>query len=317
MNLLTRLLPAALVVLWPAGAIAQPESLEQAASVDIPAELVAVEGAFAYAAAEDTLRVVDLSDPARPAVRGALTVPGQIWSVHPAGNRVYMAGGLDGLHIADVSDPDAPALLATYATAGQALGVTTSGGNALVINLMTGLEVVNVEDGAAPTLVHTEETLGYQWGIGGGGTRILVADQPTGVHLFDLSTPAAPVLQGVYAGEQPAQSVTAGDDGRAYVVLAGSGVIEILDTSDPANPQLLGSHRPSRPGGRTQRVAVRAGRMAVPVGEDGIEWVDVSDPGAPALAATHDTPGNARDAAIAGDVLAVADRTALLIYRIR
>ena len=308
---------AVALLLCAAGAAAQPGPLELAATVDVPANLVALEGAYAYAAAEDTLRIIDLSDGSRPAVRGEVAVPGRIWSLHPAGGRVYMAAGLDGLHIVDVSDPDAPALLATHPTAGQALGVTTSGSTALVINLMTGLEVVDATDGAAPNLVHTEETAGYQWGIGGGGSRVLVADQPSGVHVFDVATPAAPVLQGVYAGEQPAQSVVAGDDGRAYVVLAGSGVVEILDLGDPSNPRLLGSHRPSRPGGRTQRVAVRAGRMAVPVAEDGVEWVDVSDPAAPALAATHDTPGNAHDAAIAGDILAVADGAALLIYRIR
>ena len=53
--------------------------------------------------------------------------------------------------------------------------------------------------------------------------------------------------------------------------------------------------------------------MAVPVAEDGVEWVDVSDPASPLLAATHDTPGTAHDAAIAGDILAVADGAALLI----
>ena len=312
------LLPAACaLLLCGSGAAAQPGSPELAATVDVPADLVALDGAYAYAASGDTLRVIDLSDRSRPAVRGAVAVPGRIWSLHPAGGRVYMAGGLDGLHIVDVSDPDAPALLATHPTAGQALGVTTSGSTALVINLMTGLEVVDAADGAAPALVHTEETAGYQWGIGGGGARILVADQPSGVHVFDVSNPEAPVLQGVYAGEQPAQSVVAGDDGRAYLVLAGSGVVEILDLTDPANPRLAGSHRPSRPGGRTQRVAVRAGAMAVPVAGDGVEWVDVSDPAAPSLAATHDTPGNASDAAIAGDILAVADGAALLIYRIR
>ena len=182
---------------------------------------------------------------------------------------------------------------------------------------MSGLEVVDVSDGAAPVLVHTEDTPGYQWGIGGGGARVLVADQPSGVHLFDLSAPDAPVLQGVYAGAQPAQSVTAGDDGRAYVVLAGSGVVEIVDTANPLQPSLLGAYAPSRPGGRMQQVAVGAGGMAVPVGEDGLEWVDVSNPAAPALAAAVDTPGNAQDAAIAGDLLAVADGGALLIFRIR
>lgn len=311
-------LPAALsLLLAGGGAAAQPGTPELASTVDVPADVVALAGAYAYAASGDTLRIVDLADPSRPAVRGALTAPGRIWSVHASGDTVYLAGGLDGLHIVDVADPDAPTLAATHQTAGQALGVTTSGGSALVINLMTGLEVVDVTDSAAPALVHTEETFGYQWGIGGGGALVLVADQPEGVHLFDVSAPATPVLQGVYAAAQPVRAVTAGDDGRAYVVLAGSGVVEILDITDPSNPRLAGSHRPSRPGGRTQRVAVRAGAMAVPVAEDGLEWVDVSDPAAPALTATLDTPGNARDATIAGDILAVADGAALLIYRIR
>ena len=308
---------AAALLLFACGAAAQPGALELAASVEVPADLVALEGDYAYAASEATLRIIDLSDVTRPTVRGALAVPGRIWSLHPAGGTVYLASGLDGLHIVDVADPDAPALLATHATAGQALGVTASGSTALVINLMTGLEVVDTTDGAAPNLLHTEATDGYQWGIGGGGARILVADQPTGLHVFDVTTPAAPVLQGVYASDRPVQSVAAGDDGRAYAVLAGSGTVEILDLGDPSNPRLLGAHQPSRPGGRTQRVAVGGGAMAVPVGEEGVEWVDVSDPAAPTLAATLDTPGAARDAAIAGGILAVADAAALLIYRIR
>ena len=317
LRVLSAALPAVLALLCAAVAAAQPRSPELAGSADAPADLVALGGDFAYAAAGDALRVVDLSDPTRPALRGALTAPGRIWSIHAAGGRLYLAGGLEGLFIVDAADPDAPELLATHPTAGQALGVTTSGSRALVINLMSGLEIVDVSDGAAPVLVHTEDTPGYQWGIGGGGTHVLVADQPSGVHLFDFSEPETPVLQGVYAGAQPAQSVTAGDDGRAYVVLAGSGVVEIIDMADPSNPRLAGSHAPARAGGRTQRVAVGGGGMAVPVGEDGFEWVDVSDPAAPALAATVDTPGTAQDAAIAGDTLAIADGGALLIYRLR
>ena len=296
---------------------AQPAGIELAASLDVPAELVALDGGYVYAAAGDTLHVVEVTNPAAPVLRGALTAPGRIWSVHAAGNRAYLAGGLDGLHIVDAADPDAPALAATHQTAGQALGVTTSGGAALVINLMTGLEIVDVTDGGAPALVHTEETFGYQWSIGGGGAQVLVADQPEGVHIFDVSDPAAPVLQGVYSGAQQVRAVTAGDDRRAYVVLAGSGVVEIVDIADPSNPRRLAAHTPAHPGGRTQRVAVRAGHMAVPVADGGIEWVDVSDPAAPVLAATHDTPGTAQDAAIAGDILAVADGDALRIYRIR
>ena len=200
---LTAALPAAVALLLCAGAAAaQPGSPELLSTAETPADLVTLDGGFAYAAAGDTLRVVDLSDPARPALRGALTAPGRIWNVHAAGGRLYLAGGLDGLFIVDAADPDAPALLATHPTAGQALGVTTSGSRALVINLMSGLEIVDVSDGAAPVLVHTEDTPGYQWGIGGGGSRVLVADQPSGIHVFDASTPEAPALQGVYEGDQ-------------------------------------------------------------------------------------------------------------------
>ena len=234
--------PAAVALLVCAGGTAaQSGPLELAASVDVPADLVELQGAYAYAAAGDTLRIVDVSEPTRPAVRGALAVPGRIWSIHPAGARLYLAGGLNGLHIVDVSDPDAPALLATHPTAGQALGVTTSGTTALVINLMSGLEIVDVSDGAAPVLVHTEDTPGYQWGIGGGGSHILVVDQPSGVHLFDVSAPDAPVLQGVYAGEHPAQAVTAGDDGRGYGAsrrTAGK-YVRILDGSAVASVQSM------------------------------------------------------------------------------
>ena len=43
--------------------------------------------------------------------------------------------------------------------------------------------------------------------------------------------------------------------------------------------------------------------------------MDVSDPTAPALIATYDTPDNARGVALAGNVILVADGEALLVLR--
>ncbi len=300
----------------PLPARAQTTTLELVARLDVPAALVELAGDYAYVAGGETLQVVDVSDPARPAALGTFTAPGPIWAFHVAAPHVYLTAGLEGLYVIDVSDPRAPALAGTHQTAGQALGVTTSGTTALVVNLMTGLEVVDLSDEAAPVLLQTQETPGYQWGIAGAGSRVLVVDQPSGVHLFDLSDPEAPVKQGVYVTEQPAQSVVLGDRGRAYVVYARTGRLEILDVADPAAPRLAGSYQPARSSGRFQRVAVERFTLVVPVGEDGIEVVDVSDPAAPTLAAAHDTPGNAQGAAISGDIVAVGDGDALLIFRI-
>ena len=300
----------------PPAALAQATTLEAIARLDVPATLVELEGDHAYVAGGETFRVVDVSDPAQPAALGTFTAPGPIWAFHVAPPHVYLTAGLEGLYIIDVSDPRAPVLAGTHQTAGQALGVTTSGTVGLVVNLMTGLEVVDLSDEAAPALVQTLETPGYQWGVAGAGSQLLVADQPSGVYLFDVSDPAAPVEQSVYVTEQPAQSVVLGDGDRAYVVYARSGDLEILDLADPAAPRLAGSYRPARSGGRLQRVAVEGFTLVVPVGEDGIEVVDVSDPAAPALAAAQDTPGNAQGAAVRGDIIAVGDGDALLIFRI-
>lgn len=311
-------LAAALAGLPPArAASAQSTTLEQVGRLDAPAALVELAGDFAYVAAGETLRVVNVSDPARPAAQGKFAAPGTIWAVHAAPPHVYLTAGTEGMYVVDVSDPQAPALAGTHRTAGQALGVTTSGPIAAVVNLMTGLEIVDVSDRAAPALVETRETPGYQWAVDGAGSNVLVVDQPSGVHLFDVSNPQSSVEQGVYVTEQPAQAVTAGAGGRAYVTYAGAGLVEILDVANPADPRRAGSYRPARSSGRFQRVAVDRFDMVVPVGEDGIELVDVSDPAAPVRLASCDTPGDAQSAAIRGSLIAVADGDALLLFRIR
>lgn len=293
----------------------QTTTLEFEASLDVTAHLVELRGDRAYVAADETFRVIDVSDPSRPSELGTLAAPGRIWGLHIAEPYVYLAGGLEGLHIVDVTDPRAPALLATHPTAGQALGVTTSGTTAMVVNLMTGLEVVDISDRTAPTLLSTHETPGYQWGIGGTGSKIFVVDQPSGLHLFDLSDPTAPVGLGVHTSNQPIQGVATGAGDRAYLVAPRGGVVEIVDVGDPADPRLAGSYQPSGPFPR--RVAVQGFELIVPIGEAGVEVVDVSDAANPTPVATYDTPGQAQDAAIRDDLVAVADGNSLLLLRAR
>ena len=303
----------ALALLVGAPIAAQPPALELLATIEGPANLVAVEGDYAYVSADNELRVIDLSEPTRPEVRGSLAVVGRIYSIYAAYQTVYLASGLDGLHIVDVSNPSSPHLLSTHQTAGQALDVTIVGRTALIPNLMTGMEVVDVSDRSAPVLLSTEETPGYQWGIGSHGLHVFVVDQPHGLYLYDVSKPEALTELGVRESEEPLQSIAFGDHNQAYVVYAGSGLVEILDVTDPAaGLRSLGSYQSS---GRLRRVAVYGSRLLMPAGRSGVELVDVSSPSAPTLVASYDTPGDAGGVALTDELIVVADGTALLILR--
>lgn len=80
----------------------------------------------------DPLYTVDLSDPARPAVRGAVALTGYSAYLHPVsdtrligiGREADAMGHVGGTQVSlfDVSDPTAPARLATFALAGAVSG---------------------------------------------------------------------------------------------------------------------------------------------------------------------------------------------------
>ena len=99
---------AALALLVGSPTAAQPPTLELLSTLEGPANLVAVDGDYAYVSADNELRVVDLSEPTRPAVRGSLSVIGRIYFIYVVDQTVYLASGLDGLHIVDVSNPSSP-----------------------------------------------------------------------------------------------------------------------------------------------------------------------------------------------------------------
>ena len=296
---------------------AQTRNLILLATHGGPSELVPVVDDCAYVAGGDTLRIVDVSNPSAPVEWSTYTAPDRIYGLHANGDRVYLAGGLEGLQIIDVSSPTTPRLVSRHVTPGQAVDVTTVGTSALVVNLMTGLEVVDLSTPRAPRLLVTQDTPGYQRAVSSDGSRVFVVDQPTGVVLFDLSTPASPAELGTHPSlTAPARSVTTDptNQNRLYVVYEGTGLVEVLDISNPERPQVVGSYAPE---GRPQRVAVAGSSLYVPKGQAGIEVVDMSDPTAPSISAAYDTPGTARMIAVTDHLIVVADDDALLLLRQR
>jgi hypothetical protein len=104
----------------------------------------------------DPLHVLDLSDPARPAVRGELHVPGYSAYLHPVGEGLLLGVGQDaapdgrvlGMQISlfDVADPARPARLGTLAVPG-AWSEVEGDHHAFLHWTPSGLVVVPVQTG--------------------------------------------------------------------------------------------------------------------------------------------------------------------------
>lgn len=88
---------------------------------------VVVTGNTAYVADQvDGLQVIDISDPANPALLGSFNTSGFALGIAVAGNLVYIADSSSGLQIIDVSDPTTPSLVGTYDTPGFAAAVVVA-----------------------------------------------------------------------------------------------------------------------------------------------------------------------------------------------
>ena len=215
---------------------------------------VAVQGDYAYVAAEAAFTVIDISDPAFPAQVGSWDTPGIAFGVAAAGAYAYVADAEEGLRVIDISDPAAPVEVGSWDTPGCAHGVAVAGGYAYVADGYGGLRVIDISDPAAPMEVGSCDTPDAAWGVAVAGGYAYMADGYGGLRVIDISDPAAPVKVGSLGTLTWALSVAVAE-GYAYVADGDAGV-RVIDISDPAAPVEVGFWDTP---GEAQGVAVAGG----------------------------------------------------------
>ncbi|MFN3929222.1 MAG: carboxypeptidase regulatory-like domain-containing protein, partial [Thermoflexus sp.] len=141
----------------PLRAIAQPSPsavASQALAVELVGQIggavkaVAVRGGYAYIGVGPRLVILDISNPAQPAVIGQTAVlPGVVADVAVAGSYAYVADREGGLRIVDVSDPAAPREVGFYDTPGYAGDVAVVGSYAYVADGEGGLVILRFTGG--------------------------------------------------------------------------------------------------------------------------------------------------------------------------
>lgn len=197
------------LLLIPAGATQKPEgrpgdagNVQQLAeNVELVSQLggsthaVAVQGSYAYVGVGARLVVLDVSNPADPAVLGQTAVLLDIVrDIFVSGDYAYIAAGDAGLRVIDVSDPAAPAEVGSYVPAETALDVHVAGNYAYVAAFRDGLRVVDVSDPTAPVEVGVYDMAGVAGGIYVAGRYAYVVETGLGyLHIVDVSQPSQPV----------------------------------------------------------------------------------------------------------------------------
>jgi hypothetical protein len=278
-------------------------------SIDGPAELVKVYGAYAYVAAGPLLRIVSVATASAPKVVGSFQFAEKIWALAVSGSMVYTANDWVGLAILDVSDPAAPRLRGTYKTLGQAWGVAVLGDTAIVANQMSGIDVLDVSNLDKPVSAGQYFTEGYARDVAVAGSLAFVVDQPSGFSVLDVSTRGATIeLSTQQSAQSPLiVSVSETSTGRRLASLAGGRgaqgyTVQVYDVSDPKSPVRVSTVKTA---GRGSRVAMH-GSSAYVADADGLQIVDLSDPAHPSRIASVATAGPARDVAVTDSLVLVA-----------
>jgi len=279
-------------------------------SIGGPAELVKVEGSFAYVAAGPLLRVISLQDPARPREVGSFTFPEKVWALAVSGSVVYAADDWVGLAILDVTNPATPRLRGTYKTLGQAWGVAVRGDTAIVANQMSGIDVLDVSDLDKPVPLGQYFTEGYARDVAVAGPLAYVVDQPSGFSVLDLSTRGAPTEVSTMQAAQSPQIVVVSDapSGQRLASLAGGRgaaayIVQVYDVSDPRAPVMTSTMKTA---GRSPRVAMLGSTAYIADVAEGLQIVDLSNPAQPVRVGAFTTAGPARDVAVTDSLIVVA-----------
>ncbi len=232
------------------------------------------------------LRVVDVSDPHRPAVIGRIDLAVVVADISVNGHMAYVTVSGAPLQIVDLQDARQPRIVGQVAelTGGWEL---TAAGDILYVADGVTLRIVDARD---PQHAKTVAEVSYPLGI----SSVWDVDWETGFvfissrqHLFvfdvrDISQPAL-----VATVDQPERLVNfsgiAIHDGLAYVGGQTAGLL-VYDVTVPESPSLVTTMPPSSSGHSFQEpFLVGDETLAVPAFDGGLTVVDLADPRQPTI----------------------------------
>jgi hypothetical protein len=296
----------AIAALLSASICAQTLKFAPVGSIDLPADMIKVQGRYAYVAGAKAITVLDVSNPEAPKRAGSYTFPDKIWGFRVVGSLIYVADDLTGFGILDVSNPSAPVLRGSFKTKGQAKAVVVLGNRAVVVDHMQGLDFFGVSDTSKPVFQSSLFVDGYARDIALSGSIAYAVDSPTGFYVLDLAKPGPLDFVGSLQaanGQVVAASETREGQGPKLACVPGRGGLQVFDVSDPASPTLASTLH--TPGGAPARVTLHGTRAYIADGRGGIQVADLSNPAKPSIIGAYKTTDPVRDVAVSDSLVFV------------
>jgi hypothetical protein len=258
---------------------------------------VEIAGDHAYISTTTGLLVLDISDPANLTPVGEQSVSSVGLDVAVAGDYALVANNVS-IEVFDISDPTNPIPAGSCTTPQGAYGLEVCGDYVYVANADAGVSVLDISDPTGPVLIKTLP-------VAGNAQRLTIAGDHAFVPAGDLlvlkiTDRIDPYLAGSQALGQATRTAIAGDYAFVANGLAGLGV---MDVTDPTNPVVVGTLDTP---GSANALAVAGDCAYIADGDSGFYVADITDP----LGATYlgdcAIAGTAWDVALAGNHAYVA-----------
>ncbi len=157
-------------------------------------QALALSNNYLYVGAVDSLRVLDVSNPASPTQVDSISVG--ISALAATGNTLF-AGTVDNrLIVYDITNPASPSQLTSINLPGLAIEFAVSGNLLLVADSTAGLLVYNITTPTAPALLSQTMPSTSVTDVTVDGTLALLAAWDGGFVVLDLTNPSAPQVLG-------------------------------------------------------------------------------------------------------------------------
>lgn len=264
--------------------VSDPTNFQPIALFDHASAELIIDGGIAYGAAGDDTLLIDVSDPANPALLASVESPGSlVFGAATDGGLAFLAVSTQGLRVLDVTDASNPVTIGQLDTPDFALDIVTRDNTAFLANAFSGLYIVDVSDPTNPIMIGNLDVFTYARRVVVDGDYAYVTDLFDGVRVVDISDPANPqeaalIFSGVFTTDVFVQ----GD----LLFICNDNGLDIFDISTPARPAPLGT----LPLPDAHSVAVE-GNFAYVTDFESLHVIDIADPGSPAIVGllTRDT----------------------------
>jgi hypothetical protein len=305
--------------------ISNPNQLKQTGVFETfyQANGIAIAGDTAYIADVRGLKLVNIQNPLSAHVSAFVGTPGYAEGVAVQGSYVYIADRSEGMRIIDVHEPGSPIEVGGFKDGYENVRSVDAAGNYAYLADWQGMVVVNISDPQNPYQVSLFATSSNAMDTTIDGMYAYIAQDAGvtnggGMLVVNVLDPAHPTEAGFHESLDGRQAVkVVVRDDLAYLV---SSVVEIINISEPTDPQLVGTYTP--PYGIPADIALEGDYAFVAVRGDWpdlpghLRVLDLADPANPVEVGYYDLPMDWPVAiAVLDGVIYITNVTGVFVYQ--